>query len=187
MALKDEQKEFLSYLDAGRAVMVQPGLNKAVQIQIQQSRENDTERVPPEDSILRKRILRFYRDTYQQGILPGLEKLTEKPDEQMIELYFECFSPRSEFIRTYRSMISNPTENTDIHFLKKLLNRVQSSGLLSMFIRMTSVLLHNTKYSKAVEPEIERCFRSIMEAQDNFRLCDAKDIDHGLCDDSLLR
>lgn len=187
MALKDEQKEFLSYLDAGRAVMVQPGLNKAVQIQIQQSRENDTERVPPEDSILRKRILRFYRDTYQQGILPGLEKLTEKPDEQMIELYFECFSPRSEFIRTYRSMISNPTENTDIHFLKKLLNRVQSSGLLSMFIRMTSVLLHNTKYSKAVEPEIERCFRSIMEAQDNFRLCDAKDVDHGLCDDSLLR
>ena len=87
MALKDEQKEHLSYLTSGRAIMMMPGLSKAIQVQIDKTEENDTERPPLEDSALRDRIITYYSTVYKKGILPGLERLSEQPDDTLVRIY----------------------------------------------------------------------------------------------------
>lgn len=105
MALKDEQKEHLSYLTGGRAVMMHPGLSKAIQIQILQTDSNDTKRMPPEDQELRKQIIDYYCSVYQKGILPGLEKLESAPNHAMILLYLDMLYPDSSFIKEYKNNV----------------------------------------------------------------------------------
>lgn len=101
MALKEEQKEHLSYLGTGCAIMMNPGLSKAIQIRILQTEDNNTERVPSKDVELRKRILEYYCSTYKQGVIPGLELLEKKPNEELLELYLQAFQPGSRFLGLY--------------------------------------------------------------------------------------
>lgn len=107
MALKDEQKEHLSYLASGRAIMMNPGLSKAIQIQIQKTEENDTQRAPLDDSILRDRIIRYYCTVYTKGILPGLEELDSQPSEEVVKIYLDCLQPNSQVIKNYYKCIHN--------------------------------------------------------------------------------
>lgn len=85
MALSEEQKEHLSYLVPGRVVMMQPGLDKAIQVQISKDENNNTERIPPKDKDLREQILNFYASNYKSGIIPGLENLNEKPSASIVD------------------------------------------------------------------------------------------------------
>lgn len=72
MALEKEQKEFLSNLVTGRAVVFTQGLNKAVQVQI--TPKTQTTGIPEvaveEISGLARQ---YYLDNYKRGILRGLE------------------------------------------------------------------------------------------------------------------
>lgn len=72
MALSKEQKEFLSNLVAGRAVVFTQGWQKAVQVQIFQ-KESTTGYKEIEEGEIRKIALKYYLDNYKIGILPGLE------------------------------------------------------------------------------------------------------------------
>lgn len=105
MALKDEQKEHLSYLTSGRAIMMMPGLSKAIQVQIEKTEENDTERPPLEDSALRKRIIEYYSTVYKKGILPGLERLSEQPGEELVSIYLDCLQPSAQVVKEYYKCI----------------------------------------------------------------------------------
>jgi hypothetical protein len=105
MALKDEQKEHLSYLTSGRAIMMNPGLSKAIQIQILQTEENNTERPPLEDEFLRDKIIEYYCSVYKKGILPGLETLDEIPTKSLVRLYLNKLQPKSKIIQEYFNCI----------------------------------------------------------------------------------
>lgn len=105
MALKDEQKEYLSYLTSGRAIMMMPGLSKAIQVQIDKTEENNTERAPLEDSKLRARIIKYYASEYKKGILPGLERLSKKPSKKLVSLYLESLQPSSLIVKEYYNCI----------------------------------------------------------------------------------
>lgn len=109
MALKDEQKEHLSYLSSGRAVMMMPGLSKAIQVQIEKTEENDTERAPLEDSELRNRIIKYYSAVYKKGILPGLECLEEQPSEELVSIYLDSVQPTSQVVKEYYKCIHEKT------------------------------------------------------------------------------
>lgn len=85
MALSEEQKEHLSYLVPGRVVMMHPGLDKAIQVQISKDENNNTERIPPKDIDLRDQILNYYATNYKSGIIPGLENLNEKPSVSFVD------------------------------------------------------------------------------------------------------
>ena len=89
MALKDEQKEHLSYLECGRAVVMMPGLARAVQVQMIKTDRNDTSRSPNDDGQLRERIIDYYGSIYKKGVLPGLEQLSERPDSELVRIYLE--------------------------------------------------------------------------------------------------
>lgn len=105
MALKDEQKEHLSYLTSGRAIMMMPGLSKAIQVQIEKTEENDTERPPLDDVELRNRIIDYYASVYKRGILPGLECLQEKPNKELVSIYLDYLHPSSNVVEGYHCCI----------------------------------------------------------------------------------
>ena len=82
--LKDEQKDFLSNLPAGRAVYFTTGTEKAVQIQIKPS--TNTSAAPPSDDEIRKGAVAYYLEHYSIGLYMGLELFSRKPTEQQ----FSC-------------------------------------------------------------------------------------------------
>ena len=75
--LKEEQKDFLSNLPAGRAVYFTTGTEKAVQIQIKSS--TDTSAAPPSDDEIRLAATKYYLDHYRIGLHMGLELFSKKP------------------------------------------------------------------------------------------------------------
>lgn len=105
MALKDEQKEHLSYLASGRAVLMHPGLPKSIQVQILQTEANDTNRIPPEDELLRERIIEYYCLIYKRGVLPGLEGFFSQPDKEIVRLYLEKMHAKSVFVKGYHTCV----------------------------------------------------------------------------------
>lgn len=105
MALKDEQKEYLSYLACGRAILMHPGLSKAVQVQILQTDANDTNRIPPEDKMLRERIIEYYCSIYRKGVLPGLERFSNQPEKLIVSFYLEKMHAKSALMKDYHACI----------------------------------------------------------------------------------
>lgn len=103
--LDKEQKEFLSNLEAGRAVYFSSGTKKALQIQIDKS--VDTSRKAPEDSELVDRAFQYYRERYKKGAIMGTE-------------LFEN-TPSIEDIKAIKNLASNGLIR---EFFEKLLNRM---------------------------------------------------------------
>lgn len=80
MALRDDQKRFLSSLPVGRAVVFTEELEQAVQVQIAQ--EISTSGRPIPDGDLRHRALAYYTEEDAMGILPPLAKPLRDMAEQ---------------------------------------------------------------------------------------------------------
>lgn len=84
--LDKEQKEFLSNLEAGRAIFFSNGTEKALQVQIKQT--FDTSRKAPDDIELVENAMNYYRRTYKTGALRGTELFTGEPTlEQALILH----------------------------------------------------------------------------------------------------
>lgn len=81
--LDKEQKEFLSNLEAGRAIYFSSGTQKALQIQIDKS--SDTSRKAPEDSELVEKAFEYYRKRYKNGTIMGTELFDEMPSIDAIK------------------------------------------------------------------------------------------------------
>jgi hypothetical protein len=86
IALDDDQKEFLSNLETGRAVVFSQNWPKAVQVQIQQSTDTSREETQSEKD-LRQKIIRYYQENWRRGILTGLEFFETMPELSFVENY----------------------------------------------------------------------------------------------------
>lgn len=75
--LDKDQKEFLSNLEAGRAIFFSTGTEKALQVQIKQT--FDTSRKAPGDEELVDAAMGYYCRTYRNGALRGTELFSEEP------------------------------------------------------------------------------------------------------------
>lgn len=79
--LTDEQKQFLSNLETGRAVYFSTGTEKAVQIEI--IRNTDTSaKSPSRKDILSPAMIQFYLQEYKSGLYCGLEYFSRRPKEK---------------------------------------------------------------------------------------------------------
>ncbi len=159
MALKDEQKEHLSYLSSGRAIMINPGLSKAIQVQILQTKENDTKRSPLEDDVLRDKIVKYYCKIYAKGVLPGLERLTEPPDEELVKLYLDCLQPDSRLVKEYYNCIHSKkiTESFDAG-----IKRLQQAYDFGTVVRLICHYCHRREYL-VERPEIYEYARELLQ------------------------
>jgi len=107
MALTDEQKEFLSSLDTGRAIMSNQNLGKAIQIQIKKLDDlstNDLEII--ETSKLKELVLTYYQKKYKKGIIEGLEFWKKKPSLLDVEMFLQ-FSNTNELIDGWCNICNN--------------------------------------------------------------------------------
>ncbi|OQY39063.1 MAG: hypothetical protein B6229_04530 [Spirochaetaceae bacterium 4572_7] len=123
MALSDEQKDFLSYLEPGRAILSTQGLNKPMQVQI---RQLDNLSTTTSDIIsqkdLRNNVLAYYRDNYKRGIIQGLELLySNKPSIDEVDKYLD-FLRNKELIKTWTGVCKNSSKEIG-NKLKEVIDR----------------------------------------------------------------
>ena len=100
ISLSKEQKDFLSSLPTGRAIVFSQSWTKAVQVQIEQMTNTTSDEIIDEDR-LRNRVEDFYVENYKKGIFIGTkyEKITR-------EQFRECrkFSTNKEFVNIFKSV-----------------------------------------------------------------------------------
>ena len=79
ISLSKEQKDFLSSLPTGRAIVFSQSWTKAVQVQIEQMTNTTSDEIINEDR-LRNRVEDFYIENYKKGIFMGTkyEKITKE-------------------------------------------------------------------------------------------------------------
>ena len=100
ISLSKEQKDFLSSLPTGRAIVFSQSWTKAVQVQIEQMTNTTSDEIIDEDR-LRNRVEDFYIENYKKGIFIGTkyEKITK-------EQFRECrkFSTNKEFVKIFKTV-----------------------------------------------------------------------------------
>ncbi len=140
MALTDEQKQFLSHLETGRAVVFTQGWPKAIQVQIERT-TNTTGDLIIKDEEIRRNILEFYRSTYRRGVFQGLESLPEIANIAELEHYLELLR-EDTFFKSYEHFVKKcDLEDTLTLELVKLVKKYElnfiSQYLVNRYYRET--------------------------------------------------
>lgn len=86
MSLTEEQRDFLSNLEIGHAVVFSGSWPKAIHTAVKDVTDTSSKEIIP-DETLRKNILKYYASQYQRGIFPGLEILKQNPSIETLEKY----------------------------------------------------------------------------------------------------
>lgn len=86
--LDKEQKEFLSSLETGRAIVFSQGFNKAIQVKIKSVTDTMSRDLISED-ILQKNVYDYYRENYKRGIISGSDLFKTTPSVEEIQLLIE--------------------------------------------------------------------------------------------------
>lgn len=137
--LKDEQKDFLSNLPAGRAVYFTTGTEKAIQIQVDQS--TDTSSVTPTNEEISSSATKYYIDNYKKGLYMGLELFNDKPTIEQ----FNCLKELNNgLVNTWNMEYSdsnkNLTEDTKKN-IKQICDLIGTEILLSYINKYENVQL----------------------------------------------
>lgn len=152
MALKDEQKEHLSYLEAGSAIMMHPGLSKAIQVKIEQTEMNDTGRVPPEDDALRSGCMEYYSSAYKR-MFPGMSQLEKKPSKEQIEVYMNYFAHNSSFVKSYiRFVFYNEYSNEVADKLEQIVQSIKVEGT----VQIIKYVIYDIQNKSVQSPEFDK-------------------------------
>lgn len=100
MDLDEEQADFLSHLDPGRAIVFNGKWPKAVQIQITQLYRTDSEIPPSETNLLREGVMRFYAQTSHRGVFGFSELFLDIPTSaELTKLEKQSRNIKEEFYR----------------------------------------------------------------------------------------
>jgi len=119
ISLSKEQKDFLSSLPTGRAIVFSQSWTKAVQVQIERMTDTTSDEIIDEDR-LKNRVEDFYIENYKKGIFIGTkyEKITK-------EQFRECrkFSTDKEFVKIFKAVFEEKVDSfNDFERVVKLLN-----------------------------------------------------------------
>ena len=152
LALNDEQKNFLSYLEKGRAIVITDGWKKPVQVQIELL--SNTTGVPDiSEDIIKRRIFEYYIENYKNGVLPGIQYFSDNISMDDIGLYFSFCSmlginnnELSKIINCYKDydniaeIGSKELEDLQQQLIKKIekssmtLNDINNKGIMNQYI-----------------------------------------------------
>ena len=153
LALNDEQKNFLSYLEKGRAVIITDGWKKPVQVQIDLL--SNTTGVPDiSENLIKQRVFEYYIKNYKNGVLTGIQYFSDNVSLNDIEWYFTFCSmlginnnELSKIINCYKDydniteiVGSKKLEDLQQQLIKKIekssmtLNDINNKGLMNQYI-----------------------------------------------------
>lgn len=88
IVLNHEQKEFLSNLEAGRAIVFTQGFTKAIQVQIK-NKTDTTSKTQVDEDRLQEIVYKYYADNYKRGVIIGTQFFTKKPSIDDIAGFIE--------------------------------------------------------------------------------------------------
>ena len=87
MALNDDQKGYMSYLDRGRAIVITEGWKKPALVQIKQySYTTGKEEISTD--IIKSKSIKYYQNNYENGVLPNINSFNKNITEKDIKNYF---------------------------------------------------------------------------------------------------
>ena len=175
MALKDEQKAFLSNLPPGRAIMFSQGWTKAIQVQVEEKNSTDQKEVNPAE--IKKTAQSYYSeyDNYRRGILRGIEKL-DKSDE-LFFTYLELSREGSEWLKIFHEFLKNggagdkdksDDKNIFSNFVKAVHHSIMCYGAEMVYTYMywNTYDKEDTAWEEQLKKIIDKISKSELEMKD---------------------
>lgn len=162
MILEKEQKEFLSSLPTGRAIVFSQGWSKAVQVQIKLL-TNTTSDEEVDEQILKDSCINYYRENYRREIFAGSNIFDREPTFEEMKTVVKVNKSEviDSFKKMYRSFMEdvnfvNPsTEETEkrISNYKEFRNYLKNMEELEkeVFIKYLGDRYFTNKYDKTIE------------------------------------
>ena len=168
MSLNDEQKEFLSNLETGRAVVSNPNFMKPIQVQIAQLENVSTTKSAVIDSqILRDNILAYYKQNYKKGVILSIEKAKIGPDINLVEeaLQYDFYALEVEWLKQVKD-----NEKIVLGSIKQMIDRKKipsNAKYLSEYIFNKFYKNQDEDMHDRIKVCIELIFDTIMTTKDN--------------------
>lgn len=134
MALSNEQKEFLSFLDKGRAVVISQGWESSIQVQITPETDTGSREIVGEDKI-RALVVDYYCSNYQRGIIKGFECLTQKPGSSDFERFVRNDAALGTLVKTYNEIFSKYKVPGEFIEILKVLEEFMSLEMIARYLR----------------------------------------------------
>ena len=167
MALKDEQKDFLSNLEVGRAIVSSQDLPRPIQVQIKELEDISTTTHKPVDEIrIRQTALTYYQQHYKTGIVFGLDTYSSLPDVEIIEKYLTL--PFKQLDKQWGVLCKDG--NTMDKFLidiSPLLNKFTEHNLLDMVADYLYMRFYKTQES-TTQQQILQFIHDILQGKNSF-------------------
>lgn len=133
IVLNKEQKEFLSNLEIGRAIVFTEGFNKSLQVQIDNITNTNSEEIISNE-VLRQEVLKYYAENYKKGLIEGSELFKNKPNIEQIEALLNI----SEVLEVFQGFMGNGKINwikEDSIKLGEYLRKVDCEIIVKLIIK----------------------------------------------------
>ncbi|NME81603.1 ATP-binding protein [Clostridium sp. SM-530-WT-3G] len=121
IVLDKDQKEFLSNLDTGRAIVFTQGFSKAVQVQIDNI-TNTTSEERIEDEELQNIVYEYYMDNYKSGVIEGIQFLDSKPTLDEFRSIIEVFRD-TRIITFFEDSIRGKKDEKSMKLIRDYIHR----------------------------------------------------------------
>jgi hypothetical protein len=153
MALSDKQKEFLSRLETGRAIIFNQSFYNAIQVQITQLNSDKVE-INIDEEYIKNRWLEFYRDIlkFENIELSELANFLEIYKNWKMLVEYEQSNNDSLF-EVYKSTIHNLLKNSslDIRLLASFLDKTFYNGFNNSLEEVLVKLKNSTTVGKVIK------------------------------------
>jgi hypothetical protein len=141
ISLSKEQKDFLSSLPTGRAIVFSQSWTKAVQVQIEQMTNTTSDEIIDEDR-LKNRVEDFYIENYKKGIFIGTkyEKISKEEfrlcrefsaNKKVVKIFKTVFEKNvnsfNEFKNIFENLIKLSKDNEFWENIEKILEKDEKS------------------------------------------------------------
>lgn len=120
MGLEEEQANFLSSLQIGRAVVFNGNWPKAIQVQITQTYRTDTMPDQKETESIRKAALEFYASDWKRGVFACSNLLKSRPDVAALE---QSARRLRELVQVFRHVGNIYAKETSSLVVQELCNK----------------------------------------------------------------
>lgn len=101
MALTDDQKRFLSFLDKGRTIVFSQGWESSLQVQVTKETDTGSKEIISE-GVIREHVLKYYCEKYKTGVFSSLKYLSSAPRIEDFEKHLEYRSKLEKLIEIYQ-------------------------------------------------------------------------------------
>lgn len=144
IVLNNDQKEFLSNLETGRAIVFSQGYGKALQVQIRRVTETDAE-IKIVDEDLRDSVYEYYSKNYKKGIITNTQFLDKEPSYEQLQKILDISREKElcKAVYIYGCMYKKFPSSDMLESIEKILN---DEDMKKIYIEISK--------AKSIKPDI---------------------------------